>query len=226
MGPGMSWLALCDSLSWQLEYGCALWVPLCDHGCSVGVGPCAWKASSYKRFETFTCSLRWRTAQQLELQDRKGGMKEKAAPGMANCPSSAEKETCGESSGLCLPSYVSQDAPCPSTASLLPFSHSTAIFLILAPLYPFLHLALSDPFFCICPIIPGFFFLCCLSVSGSQAVFWSSSLSVLELVGVSPISVSLCSGLSLFKIFLLGSVAWSESISFSVSLCPVPCPSF
>lgn len=42
---------------------------------------------------------------------------------------------------------------------------------------------------------------------------------------LSHLCVSLCSGLSLFKVFLLGSVAWSESVSFSISLCSAPCPS-
>lgn len=38
--------------------------------------------------------------------------------------------------------------------------------------------------------------------------------------------VSLSGSLTLFKVFLLGSVAWSESISISISLCSAPCPSF
>lgn len=92
--------------NWRMAVPCgSLCVSTAWDSCSVRVEPCAWKASSYKRSETLS-SFRWTTAQQLELQERKGGEKEKDAPGMANSPSSAKKESCGESSGLCLPSCV------------------------------------------------------------------------------------------------------------------------
>ncbi|XP_042663861.1 uncharacterized protein LOC122154894 [Tyto alba] len=46
------------------------------------------------RAETPPCSLRWRTAERLELEKRKGGGKEKEASEPADSPGSAESESC------------------------------------------------------------------------------------------------------------------------------------
>lgn len=71
---------------------------------------------------------------------REGGKKEKDAPGMANSHSSAKKKICGESSGPCLPSCVSQDPPCPSTPPSCLFPTVLQFFYFI-PLYLILHLA-------------------------------------------------------------------------------------
>ena len=135
-------------------------------------------------------------------------------------------------SGPCLPSSASWSLPAPPLYPSLP--HAAAIFFFLLPCTSFLHVALSSS------LSPSF--RSSLSQPCSLWLFYPSpSLSVrlpatiFTFLTLCPVArwyfcclwLSLSGSLSLlFKVFLLGSVAHHESISFSVSLYPAPCPSF
>ena len=180
-------------------------------------------------------SLRWRTAKRPELQKRRGGEKEKEASELANSPSSAKSESCGESQalGALSPLFCILVPPCPSP---VPLSSPRCCDFFFSPLpcTSFLHVALSSS------LSPSF--RSSLSQPCSLWLFYPSpSLSVrlpatiFTFLLLCPVArwyfcclwLSLSGSVSLlFKVFLLGSVAHHESISFSISLYPAPCPSF
>ncbi|KAM6251184.1 uncharacterized protein M6G45_009290 [Spheniscus humboldti] len=163
----------------------------------------------------------WRAAKRPELQKRKGGEKEKETSKLANTPSSAKSESCGEAWAL----------PAPPLAPPLFFFASLYLSLFFCPA-PFSCLLLFLLFYhslfffslCFCPApSPSFFFhfILCLCPVGHRCFF--------HLFVLLPVLVllSLCSASCPF--FLSCSISLSCSLShphLSASLSSLPFPLF